>query len=62
MMVLPDEKFASRHYDFSDYSIKDAPDKPELEKLALAYALFGETAYQKGYFLNIKGSDVTKER
>ncbi len=57
MMVLPDEKFASGHYDFTDYSIKNAPDDPELEKLALAYALFGETAYQKGYFLNTERTE-----
>lgn len=56
MMILPDAKSASRRYDFNDHSITEAPDNPALEKLALAYALLGELAYQKGYFLNCPGT------
>ena len=56
MMILPDAKSASRRYDFKNHHISEAPDNPALEKLALAYALLGELAYQKGYFLNCPGT------
>ncbi len=52
MMVLPDGKFASCHYDFKEGRIEPAADNEQLQKLALAYAHLGEYAYDLGYFHN----------
>ena len=48
--VLPNEKISTWQYDFSSAELSQIDSDPALEKTALAYALFGELAYQNGYF------------
>ncbi len=51
VMVLPDEKVSFCKYDFENRSVSDGMVNEKLEKTALAYALLGEIAYRKGFFL-----------
>ena len=50
VMILPDKKISTATYDFSTKKLTESQENKPLEKVALAYALLGELAYDKGFF------------
>ncbi len=50
-LVQPENPVMTMHYDKASQSLTPVTEDKQFNDLALSYALFGERAYQKGYYL-----------